>query len=163
MKSHLQLQRTALLALLIGSSDSMAVRNVPHGHQGKLRPITPGPFAIKLTASQEATLKAGDPVIIKQSTPESSSGGSICIQDVEAPVSAVWHQILDLDNYNTKAPKVVQSNNYVVQQHADGRATLKTKLVFRIFPGLSVGRQSGVLSHCACFNFPLIVGGEMSR
>lgn len=114
-------------------------RNVPHGHRGKLQPYLPGPFAVKLTAYEEAKLNAGD-AVMKQTMPDdpAEAGGAICIQDVEAPISAVWNQILAMDNYNKKVSKVLECKNYLVQKHADGRVTLKTKQVLGVLPGYSV-------------------------
>jgi hypothetical protein len=131
-----------VLALLVCCSARKKDRNLPHGHRGKLQSYTPGPFDVKLTASEEAKLKAGH-AVMKQSMPDdpTEAGGAICIQDVEAPVTAVWHQILDMDNYQKKVSKVVECKNYVVKKHGDGSVTIKTKQVLGVLPGYSVCRR----------------------
>lgn len=132
-----------LLLLAIFASSCCAKkkdRNVPHGHRGKLHPYTPGPFtSVKLSGADEAKLTSGH-AVMKQTMPDdpAEAGGAICIQDVEAPVSAVWHQILDMNNYNKKVSKVLECKNYVVQKHGDGRVTIKTKQVLGVLPGYSV-------------------------
>jgi hypothetical protein len=122
-------------------------RNLPHGHKGKLRPYKPGPFAVKLTAADEATLRSGHPVT-KQTVPAdpNAPGTVLCIQDVEAPLSAVWSQILDMDQYNKKVSKVTECRNYFVSKLSGGRVTIKTKQVLGVLPGYSV--RSSVSFSC---------------
>jgi hypothetical protein len=126
-------------------------RNLPHGHKGKLRPYKPGPFAVKLTAADEATLRSGHPVT-KQTVPAdpSAPGTVLCIQDVEAPLSAVWSQILDMDQYHKKVSKVTECRNYFVSKLSGGRVTIKTKQVLGVLPGYSV-RKSASFS-CSLLN-----------
>jgi hypothetical protein len=113
-------------------------RNLPHPHQGLLKPYTPGPFeSLKLDSSDEKLLDSGKPVM-KQTQGADLAGGAICVQDVDAPKEAVWSQILDLDKYKGKVPKVAESNNYQVQQNPDGTCTIKTKMVVSVIPGYSV-------------------------
>lgn len=117
-------------------------RNTPHHHRGQLKPYQPGPFQdIKLTKAEEAVLAKGG-AVMKQTMPTdpSESGTAICVQDVQAPLSAVWHQILDLENYSQKVSKVKACTNYHVKRHSDGSVTIKTKQVLGVLPGYSVSR-----------------------
>jgi len=65
------------------------------------------------------------------------SGGALCVQDVEAPVEAVWYQILNLNDYPKKVAKLKSSNNYVEKRNKDGTYNIKTKMVLSAFPGYS--------------------------
>ena len=129
-------------------------RHAPHPHRGELTPYSPGPFALRLTADDEAKLARGD-AIMKQILPNTakdaaapstqqqqqqggSAGSAICVQDVHAPIEAVWNQILDLNNYPNKVGKVQECRNYLVRKHNDGRVTIKTKQVLGVLPGYSV-------------------------
>jgi hypothetical protein len=115
-------------------------RNLPHAHRGKLTPYQPGPFeSLKLTDEDEQHLAAGKSVM-KQTEPKPGElgGGAICVQDIDAPKSAVWGQILDLDIYKGKVPKVNESKNYLVRKNEDGTSTIKTKMVLGVLPGYSV-------------------------
>ena len=132
-------------------------RNAPHGHRGKLTPYTPGPFlGLTLTSDDEMTLERGDSVM-KQTLPSdgssSSSGGTaICVQDVHAPVTAVWAQILHMEEYPQKVSKVLKCENYhVAPTHHDNntekkkKIRIKTKQVLGVLPGYSVS-----LCRCWC-------------
>jgi hypothetical protein len=131
-------------------------RNTPHGHRGKLQPYPPGPFVgLTLTSDDETTLERGDSVM-KQTLPadgsDSSGGAAICIQDVHAPMTAVWAQILHMEEYPKKVSKVLKCENYHVQEEdaaavATAAATpkkehkilrIKTKQVLGVLPGYSV-------------------------
>ena len=127
-------------------------RNAPHGHRGKLTPYTPGPFlGLTLTSDDEMTLERGESVM-KQTLPSdgssSSSGGTaICVQDVHAPVTAVWAQILHMEEYPQKVNKVLKCENYhVAPTHHDNnteekqkkKIRIKTKQVLGVLPGYSV-------------------------
>ena len=131
----------AVLAVLLLTVDAGKDRNVPHGHTGILRPYQPGPFDISLQASDEKDLISGKPVM-KQSIPskgeKEAGGGAICIQDIEAPKEAVWSQILRLDEYPKKVPKVIECKNYDVHKNRDGSITMKTRQKLGILPGYSV-------------------------
>jgi hypothetical protein len=110
-----------------------------------LKRYSPGPFdSIKLSPEEERKLNAGQPVMKQQlptrDDPEGGGGGAICVQDVAAPRSAVWSQILDLDSYRSKVSKVNESRNYYVKRHPDGTCTIKTKQVLGVLPGYSVRR-----------------------
>lgn len=118
-------------------------RNVPHGHKGLLKPYKPGPFeSLKLDKNDETTLDAGKSVM-KQKQGDALAGGAICVQDVDAPKEAVWSQILDLDKYKGKVPKVNEAKNYKVQLNKDGSCTIKTKMVVGVIPGYSVSFHPG--------------------
>lgn len=133
---HRSLVITVLAVLALAkTSQGRKDRNVPHHHRGVLTPYRPGPFAIKLTAQDEAQLEAGH-AVMKQTQGGGQAGGAICVQDVDAPKAAVWNQILDLDNYTKKVPKVVHCSNYHV---TNGKpAQIKTKMVLGVLPGYSV-------------------------
>lgn len=116
-------------------------RSQPHPFKGVLKPYSPGPFDIVLTASDEAKLESGQPVM-KQTLPSKddpeAGGGAICIQDVMAPPDLVWNQILDLNAYKGKVPKVLTSQNYFTGRNDDGSERIKTKMVLGVLPGYSV-------------------------
>ena len=116
-------------------------RNAGHDHTGMLSPYKPGPFdVLKLSSKDEATL-AGDKPVMKQIPGEGGKGNeggrAICIQDVNAPKSAVWNQILDLDHYVGKVNKLKECKNYVAKKNGDGTHTIKTKMVVGVIPGYS--------------------------
>eukprot|EP00527_Entomoneis_sp_CCMP2396_P006075 CAMPEP_0198141746 /NCGR_PEP_ID=MMETSP1443-20131203/4688_1 /TAXON_ID=186043 /ORGANISM="Entomoneis sp., Strain CCMP2396" /LENGTH=289 /DNA_ID=CAMNT_0043804575 /DNA_START=87 /DNA_END=953 /DNA_ORIENTATION=+ len=120
-------------------------RNQPHAHKGILKPYTPGSFGVALSKKEEKDLAEGKSVM-KQSLPTASSdgsdappsGGVLCVQDVDAPVEAVWYQILNLNDYTAKVAKLRSSKNYVEKQNAkDKTVNIKTKMVLSAFPGYS--------------------------
>jgi hypothetical protein len=132
--SLLILAALLLSPVAIGRKD----RNVFHGHRGKLAAQKAGPMdGVKLSADDLDTLSAGR-AVMKQVQNGDKAGTAICIQDVEAPISAVWFQILDLPNYTKKVSKVKESTNYVVKKNADGTVTVKNKQVLGVLPGYSV-------------------------
>lgn len=139
----------SLLLLLLASPASAGKdRNRPHGHRGILQAYEPGPFDVQLSPQDESLLAQGKPVM-KQTLPgdnDEAGGGAICVQDVQAPKEAVWNQILDLDSYKGKVPKVQTSQNYLVQKNDDGSHTIKTRMVVGVMPGYSV-RLLGVSTH----------------
>jgi hypothetical protein len=115
-------------------------RNVFHGHRGKLAPQKAGPMeGLKLSESDLDILRTGG-CVMKQVQQGGQAGTAICVQDVEAPISAVWYQILDLPNYTKKVSKVKESTNYVVKKNGDGTVTVKNKQVIGVLPGYSVRR-----------------------
>ncbi|KAL3905276.1 MAG: hypothetical protein SGILL_009743, partial [Bacillariaceae sp.] len=112
-------------------------RDLPHSHQGVLNSYEPGPFtSLDLDTGDEKELESGKPVMKQvQGTGSELAGGAICVQDVDAPKAAVWSQILDMDVYKGKVPKVNECKNYVVNQNDDGTTTMKTKMVVGVVPG----------------------------
>mmetsp|Transcript_24846 Transcript_24846/g.28312 ORF Transcript_24846/g.28312 Transcript_24846/m.28312 type:complete len:277 (+) Transcript_24846:45-875(+) len=117
-------------------------RNVPHGHFGILPRYKSGPFDLMLKDSDEEELTGGKAVMKQRQDVASDgvkggSGGAICVQDIEAPKQAVWNQILRLDEYAKKVPKVIESKNYEVKQDDRSCFTLKTKQRLGILPGYS--------------------------
>jgi len=62
---------------------------------------------------------------------------AICVQDIEAPKSAIWNQILDMDSYVGKVNKVKDCKNYEVKDNGDGTMQVKTKMVLGVMPGYS--------------------------
>jgi len=103
-----------------------------------LQPYESGPFDLKLGKDDERALGSGKPVMKQKESKGELGGGAICVQDIEAPKEAVWSQILDLDSYKGKVPKVNNCNNYEVMQNSDGTCTIKTKMVIGVIPGYSV-------------------------
>jgi hypothetical protein len=84
---------------------------------------------------------------MKQSMPKKgesdAGGGVICVQDIEAPKDAVWNQILRMDDYVKKVPKVLECKNYDVRKGEGGNFIMKTKQRLGVLPGYSV-------STCIC-------------
>lgn len=113
-------------------------RNGGHYHRGKLTQHQPGPFlSFQLNKGDEAILDKGKSVMkqIPDEGDSNSGGKAICVQDVNAPKSAVWNQILDLDHYKGKAPKLKECKNYFVKRNNDGSYNIKTKMVISVMPG----------------------------
>jgi hypothetical protein len=129
-------------------------RNQPQGHQGLLTPYKPGPFSATLSKSDEKLLAAGKSVM-KQTMPSEgeAGGGAICVQDIQAPKEAVWSQILDLNSYKGKVPKVNVSKNYVSKRNPDGSNTIKTRMVLGVMPGYSVRERSRSSFAIHCWTF----------
>jgi len=120
------------------SSDAKRDRNVPHPHEKLLKTYEAGPFSIKLDRKDENELLSGKAVMKqKEAKGGELAGGAICVQDVEAPLEAVWSQILDLDKYKGKVPKVNECKNYYVTKNRDGTCTIKTKMVLGVIQGYS--------------------------
>ena len=121
--------------------DAKKDRNKPQGHHGYLTPYKAGPFSTVLSKNDEKLLASGKPVM-KQTMPSKddpeAGGGALCVQDVDAPVAAVWNQILDLGSYKGKVPKIVASSNYVNKRNPDGTNNIKTRLVIGVMPGYAV-------------------------
>jgi len=93
-----------------------------------------GPFDdIKIEGNDEDILTSGK-AIMKQSG-DGDGGSVICVQDVNAPKTAVWKQILDLDNYVGKVPKLKHCKNYLVKNLEDGTMQIKTKMIVGVMPG----------------------------
>jgi hypothetical protein len=135
------LQFLLLTSLLLVADCRKRDKNAAHSHQGILKPYKPGPFEnLHLGKKDEQHLLSGKPVM-KQVMPdkdsEDTSGTAICIQDVNAPKPAVWNQILDLDAYKGKVPKVKECHNYVVRKNPDGTHSIKTTMKLGIMPGYS--------------------------
>jgi len=111
-------------------------RNAPHIHKGLLKPYEPGPFtAIELNKGDEKVLDGGKSIMKMIQEEGSLEGTSICVQDVAAPKEAVWSQILDLDSYKGKVPKVSHCKNYVAKLNKDGTSTVKTEMAVKVLPG----------------------------
>merc|ERR1712176_499989 len=69
--------------------------------------------------------------------PGSKQGGrAICVQDVNAPKSAVWNQILNLNDYEKKVSKLKHCKNYFFERNEeDGTYRIKTKFAISVIPG----------------------------
>ena len=129
-----------LVALWTATGAAKKNRDLPHPHSGILKAYEAGPFQdLKLDKNDEKELASGKSVM-KHTIPKPGElgGGAICVQDIDAPKEAVWAQILDLDSYKGKVPKVNESKNYVVRTNPDGTTTVKTKMVLGVIPGYSV-------------------------
>ena len=119
-------------------------RNQPHRHKGLLNPYQPNSFdAVSVTNKDENQLALGKSVT-KQSIPRGKAadsgpqaGGALCIQDVNAPVEAVWYQILDFNNYKSKVPNIKTCQNYLVQEQGK-TVNIKTRMILSALPGCSV-------------------------
>lgn len=137
-----------LLVSLQISVDAKINRDSPHGHNGIMKPYTAGPFGMDIDKADEDILKKGNPVM-KQLPPDDPSdklgGRAICVQDINAPKSAVWNQILDLDSYVGKVNKVKECKNYYVKDNGDGTVRIKTKMVLGVMPGYS---YTNYYDHC---------------
>jgi hypothetical protein len=150
-----------ILVVLSLTSEAKKNRDLPHSHSGILSPYEPGPFLdLKLDSSDEKQLADGKPVM-KQTVAKDGElgGGAICVQDINAPKEAVWGQILDLDGYKGKVPKVNEAKNYFVRENPDGTTTVKTKMALGIIPGYAVseGVSNGGLDSQSHFHFAELV------
>eukprot|EP00593_Proboscia_inermis_P014742 CAMPEP_0171299284 /NCGR_PEP_ID=MMETSP0816-20121228/8096_1 /TAXON_ID=420281 /ORGANISM="Proboscia inermis, Strain CCAP1064/1" /LENGTH=194 /DNA_ID=CAMNT_0011774967 /DNA_START=151 /DNA_END=735 /DNA_ORIENTATION=- len=88
-------------------------------------------------SKDEKILSGGKPVMkqIPDENDPNGGGKAICVQDIGAPKNAVWNQILGLNAYAGKVPKVKECKNYEVTRNADGSSTIKTKMVIGVLPG----------------------------
>jgi hypothetical protein len=138
-QSMLYVALVALCCILVGCQ-AKKNRDAPHLNSGILPAYEAGPFGqLNLSNADESRLESGKPVMKqKEGKDGEQGGGAICVQDVAAPKEAVWSQILDLDGYKGKVPKVNECKNYVVRENNDGTCTVKTKMVLGIIPGYSV-------------------------
>jgi hypothetical protein len=128
---------SVILSVTTGTAEARKNRDLPHPHAGILSPYEPGPFKdLRLSSNDEKQLADGKSVM-KQTTPKDGElgGGAICVQDIDAPKKAVWKQILDLDSYKGKVPKVNEAKNYFLRENSDGTTTVKTKMVLGVLPG----------------------------
>lgn len=127
---------------LCRTASSKKNRNQPHPHPGILPSKIPGPFTdVELSAKDEAMLEKGQPVVQQTMPPKDNpdaGGSAVCIQDIAAPREAVWNQILGLEAYKGKVPKVQQCENYFEGKNEDGSHCVKTKMVIGVLPGYSV-------------------------
>jgi len=143
MNSRSLVSLSVVLALLLCCCQARKDHNAPHPHRGLLKQHSPGPFDVKLSGQDEGKLLKGE-AVMKQTMPPKdkpdAAGTAICVQDVAAPREAVWNQILDLNSYKGKVPKVNESKNYVVKNNDDGSRTIKTKMVLGVLPGYAVSK-----------------------
>jgi hypothetical protein len=127
------------LAVLFHLSWAKIDRNTAHPHRGKLSRYHPGPFHLKLTASDEKQLLLGKSVMKQVQDEGGSTGGrAICIQDVHAPKCAVWNQILNFDSYVGKVNRLKECKKYFSQKNKDGSTTIKVKMLVGVIPGYKV-------------------------
>lgn len=130
----------AVSLVLLSPCEARKDRNAPHEHRGKLKPYQPGPFDVLDLDNNDEKVLSNDKSVMKQIPGEeggNSGGRAICVQDVKAPKSAVWNQILDLDHYVGKVSKLKECKNYLVRKNQDGTSTIKTKMVVGVIPGYS--------------------------
>ena len=139
MKLHCSI--SVLVWLLVGTQ-ARKNYDAPHAHRGLLKQYEPGPFGnVKLSKKDEAKLDSGSPIMIQTEADKNDptpGGGAICVQDVLAPKDAVWNQILDLNSYKGKVPKLNECKNYYQAKMDDGSVCIKTKMVLGVMPGYSV-------------------------
>ena len=98
-----------LLPLGLGSVALAGDPSVAHEHQGHLAPYV-RPAALSLSAAEQASLKAGDPVV--RSTRSDAGGAGQAVQYVHAPAETVWDVILDYDRYPERVKNVVKAEVY---------------------------------------------------
>lgn len=84
----------------------------PHP-QKLLSPIGSKPAAVPLSAEDEATLSAGEPVV--KSSRHSGGGTGKAVQYVHAPANVVWDVILDYGKYPARVKNVVGCTVYEKQ------------------------------------------------
>lgn len=121
-------------------ADAKKNRDAPHPHSGMLSPYNAGPFtSLSLTSSDLQDLDSGK-AVMKQTPAKDGemAGGAICVQDIRVPKKEVWEQILGLNDYKGKVPKVNECINYCDAINEDGSRTIKTKMVVGVLPGYSV-------------------------
>ena len=82
---------------------------------------------------------------------ENGGGKAICVQDVSAPKSAVWNQILDFDHYLGKVSKLKDCKNYLVKRKDDGTIQIKTKMIVSALPGYNVSFFIHMFMHAMQF------------
>lgn len=126
-----------ILAVLACSVEAKKNYDAPHHHRGVLSSYEAGAFdTLALDGKDEKVLEAGKPIMkMIEDEGEEIGATSICVQDVAAPKEAVWKQILDLDAYKGKVPKVSECKNYVAKLNEDGTSTMKTKMSVKVIPG----------------------------
>eukprot|EP00980_Cylindrotheca_fusiformis_P004682 scaffold992_cov116-Cylindrotheca_fusiformis.AAC.17 len=136
---HLPVLVVLFSLLRVSPIDAKKNRDAPHPHQGILTPYKPGPFtSLSLTNSDIQDLNEGKPVMKQtQAKDGEMAGGAICVQDIQAPMDQVWDQILNLNDYKGKVPKVNECVNYCDRVNKDGTRTIKTKMVVGVIPGYS--------------------------
>jgi ribosome-associated toxin RatA of RatAB toxin-antitoxin module len=83
--------------------------NTPHP-QKLLPPIASKPAALKLTASEQATVEKDEPIVRSQKHDEGGSGQAV--QYVRAPADIVWDVILDYPKYPSRVKNVVSATVY---------------------------------------------------
>lgn len=124
---------------LTSLTNSRKDRNAGHYHRGVLSSYKPGKFtSLSLGSKDENSLQNGKAVMkqIPDESGDSKQGGrAICVQDVCAPKSAVWNQILDFDHYKGKVSKLKDCKNYLVKRNGDGTFRIKTKMIVSALPG----------------------------
>jgi len=129
-----------LLLLFLFPDQTRSKRPSSHPHQGLLSPYTPDSFESSppLTPSDEKALAKGLNVMKQLPAIDGGAGGrAICVQDINAPTTHIWNQILDLNNYVGKVPKLKKCENYEVNDNDDGTKTIKTRMVVGVLPGYS--------------------------
>ena len=95
----------ALLATVAFAGDP----STPHPHR-LLPAITKKPAALKLTASEKATVERNEPIVRSQRNDDGGSGQAV--QYINAPADVVWNVILDYPKYPARVDSVVSCQVY---------------------------------------------------
>lgn len=120
-----------LFAFLLSGARSADFAH-PHPHRETRAPFNADSRIIpRLSSSDIETLEKGE-VVLKQSQAKNSGVGA-AVEDVDAPPSVVWSQLLSFDTYPSKVPRVKVCENYHVSKRE-----LKTRFVVRVCPGYNV-------------------------
>lgn len=72
--------------------------DLPHGHNGKLRPMTDVPALVSLSKEQKSQLEEGVPVFMRVRK-EGSGGVGVAVQYIQASSGVVWDTILNYSRY----------------------------------------------------------------
>jgi len=126
----------ALVAAFFAAAAKAAQPGVPHPHRGKLKPFVPGPPALKLSASDQAKLDAGEMITLQTKDASGVGGRATAVQAVHAPPKYIWKQLLDLDSYVGKVEKLSVCKTYFDQKEGiDGSRRIKARFLVKAAPG----------------------------
>ena len=101
--------------------------NKPHMNQGVNAPFPPKRQEIPLTSADEATLKAGKPVMRQTVAAGGKGGRAVAVQDIAAAPDVVWSRILAFKDYPRMVNGVKETSVYEDKKSGDTR-TLKVRM-----------------------------------
>jgi len=110
---------SCLFAVTTGASDDL-----PHYHQGVLKPYALGPPQILLSQRDEGKLRSGR-AVMQAMAADDDTRRMIMVQDIKAPANVVLGRIMDFQNYDTMVSGVDSCVNYVSYTEA-GVQTVKS-------------------------------------
>jgi len=122
-----------LAATLVATSALAADFSSPHPHRETRAPFRPESKVVGSLSSSELEVLDRGEVVLKQSKGK-AGGVGVAVEDVEAPPSVVWSQLLSFETYPTKVPRVKVCENYEVNENRE----LKTRFVVHVCPGYNV-------------------------